>query len=91
MTHMEQHETLSEQLGIAIKQILLEKHMSQDGLASAIDVSFRTMNRILNGDVSVTYDRLTQISSALDTRLSNIIQRAEALAEGKEVPNEKDS
>ncbi len=38
------------------------------------------MNRILNGDVTVTYDRLTRIATALHTRLSTIIQRAEALA-----------
>ncbi|RYN12654.1 DNA-binding protein [Bifidobacterium animalis subsp. animalis] len=52
----------------------------QDELANAVGVSRRTMNRILNGDVTVTYDRLTSIATALHTRLSVIIQRAEALA-----------
>lgn len=86
MTYMEQTETLSEQLGVALKQVMLEQHMGQDELAKAVDVSRRTMNRILNGDVTVTYDRLTRIATALHTRLSNIIQRAEALAskEGEE-------
>ncbi|WP_165366048.1 helix-turn-helix domain-containing protein [Bifidobacterium pseudolongum] len=86
---MEQTETLSEQLGVALKQVMLEQHMGQDELAKAVDVSRRTMNRILNGDVTVTYDRLTRIATALHTRLSNIIQRAEALAD-REVRDEHD-
>lgn len=80
MTYMEQTRTLSEQLGVALKQVMLEQHMGQDELAVAVSVSRRTMNRILNGDVTVTYDRLTSIATALHTRLSVIIQRAEALA-----------
>lgn len=80
MTYMEQTRTLSEQLGVALKQVMLEQHMGQDELAVAVGVSRRTMNRILNGDVTVTYDRLTSIATALHTRLSVIIQRAEALA-----------
>lgn len=77
---MKQIESLSEQLGVALKQVMLEQHMGQDELAKAVSVSRRTMNRILNGDVTVTYDRLTSIATALHTRLSVIIQRAEALA-----------
>lgn len=80
MANMEQKRTLSEQLGVALKQVMLEQHMGQDELAVAVGVSRRTMNRILNGDVTVTYDRLTGIATALHTRLSVIIQRAEALA-----------
>lgn len=80
MTYMEQTRTLSEQLGVALKQVMLEQHMGQDELAVAVSVSRRTMNRILNGDVTVTYDRLTSIATALHTRLSVIIQRAEALS-----------
>lgn len=83
MTYMEQSEILSEQLGVVLKQVLLEQHMGQDELAKAVDVSRRTMNRILNGDVTVTYDRLTRIAAVLHTRLSVIIQRAEALASGE--------
>lgn len=80
MTYMEQTKTLSEQLGVVLKQVMLEQHKGQDELANAVGVSRRTMNRILNGDVTVTYDRLTSIATALHTRLSVIIQRAEALA-----------
>lgn len=80
MTYMEQTRTLSEQLGVALKQVMLEQRMGQDELAEAVGVSRRTMNRILNGDVTVTYDRLTHIAAALHTRLSAIIQSAEALA-----------
>lgn len=80
MSHMKRIESLSEQLGVALKQVMLEQHMGQDELAKAVDVSRRTMNRILNGDVTVTYDRLTRMATALHTRLSTIIQRAEALA-----------
>lgn len=80
MTYMEHTKTLSEQLGVVLKQVMLEQHMGQDELANAVGVSRRTMNRILNGDVTVTYDRLTSIATALHMRLSVIIQRAEALA-----------
>ncbi len=80
MTYMEQTKTLSEQLGVVLKQVMLEQYKGQDELANAVGVSRRTMNRILNGDVTVTYDRLTSIATALHTRLSVIIQRAEALA-----------
>ncbi|MCR1995704.1 helix-turn-helix domain-containing protein [Bifidobacterium animalis] len=77
---MEQTKTLLEQLGVVLKQVMLEQYKGQDELANAVGVSRRTMNRILNGDVTVTYDRLTSIATALHTRLSVIIQRAEALA-----------
>lgn len=60
--------------------------MSQDDLASAIDVSLRTLNRMLNAENPPTYNKLLKIAAALNMKLSSIIQRAEALADAhKEV------
>ena len=76
MSHMKR----KRHLGVAIKQYLLERQMTQDELAGIVGVSRQTMSRILNGDAPITYDRLAVIATALNVRLSIIVQRAEALA-----------
>ncbi len=62
------------QIGRRIKEIRLEKNLTQSGLASSCDVDIRTIQRIEKGTYNMSFKILYFISNTLEITLSDLLK-----------------
>lgn len=77
LSHMKQEMLDQKLLGIAIKQILTEKDMTQLDLSDKAGIPRATLNRKLRVGI-FNYDELIRIAKVVEWPLSSIVARAEA-------------
>jgi len=69
-------------IGKAIRQLRIEKKISQEKLAEMLELSFQQVQKYEYGRSRITIDRASQIAEALDVPLLNLL--------GCDLPSPKD-
>lgn len=69
-------------IGKAIRQLRIEKKISQEKLAEMLELSFQQVQKYEYGRSRITIDRASQIAEALDVPLLNLL--------GCDLPTPKD-
>jgi transcriptional regulator with XRE-family HTH domain len=69
----------NERLGRAVNVILAERRMGRKSLSDAASISYPYLSEFLRGQKMPTLKKLTDIASALNIELSDLLARAEQL------------
>ncbi|MGH2764149.1 MAG: helix-turn-helix domain-containing protein [Thermoleophilaceae bacterium] len=66
-------------LGRAVRELRLQRGMSQEGLADHSDLHRTYVGGIERGERNVSFGNLLRLADALDVRLSDLVARSERL------------
>ncbi|MGH2846147.1 MAG: helix-turn-helix domain-containing protein [Thermoleophilaceae bacterium] len=66
-------------LGRAVRELRLQRGMSQEGLADRSDLHRTYVGGIERGERNVSFGNLLRLADALDVRLSDLVARSERL------------
>ena len=72
-------EIILKQIGQKIKEMRLEKNLTQSILATHTDIDIRTVQLIEKGELNMSLKVLYSISAALDIHPSELLQKIEDL------------
>jgi HTH-type transcriptional regulator/antitoxin PezA len=75
------HTTNVAVLGVVISLLREEKKIKQGEFAKQINMSSPSVSKIEQGTNTITYDTLLQISKALNSKVSEVLQITEALCD----------
>lgn len=78
----------SKALAIAVKRAMATRDMKTPKLAEESGVPYGTLRKILELNTVADYEQLSRISSALKTKLSDIVADAEGLTTDEEIIND---
>ena len=79
MSHMNTKTPVtSQELGAVLKGLIREKGVRQSDISTETGIPLNSFNRKLNGGV-FNFEELMKVAQSLDTPLSEILSRAEAL------------
>ena len=66
----------NKEIGLRVKLLREKRHLSQEALGEAIDVSYQQIQKYENGTTPLTVERLEQIATALDADIIDFIARS---------------
>lgn len=73
-------------VGATVKQWMSDKTISADQLAKNTKMDRRTINRLVNGEVSTTLDNIGHLADALGAEVLVLFVKREPMLAGSELP-----